>query len=64
VSSSARRTSYTVDADLSPLMLPDGIGTMWQFDATHNDDEVHGPPLNNGHVTFTIPATAAILIAF
>ena len=41
-----------------------GAGTMWQFDATHNDVIVGQPALSNGHVTFTIPATAAILITF
>ena len=35
---------------------------MRQFDATHNDVIVSQPTLSNGHVTFTIPAMAAILI--
>ena len=41
-----------------------GIGTMWQFDATHNNVLAGHPTLSNGHVTFTIPGTAAILITF
>jgi hypothetical protein len=63
VTNSARRTSYTVTADLSALN-PSGPGTMWQFDAMHDDVIVDPPLLNNGQVRFTIPGTAAILITF
>jgi len=63
VTNSATETSYTVDADVSAL-ITSGTGTMWQFDATHNDVIVGHPTLSHGHVTFTIPDTAAILITF
>ena len=63
VTNSATETSYTVDADVSAL-ITSGTGTMWQFDATHHDVVVGHPTLSHGHVTFTIPATAAILITF
>jgi hypothetical protein len=52
-----------VDANLSAL-LTSGTGTMWQYDATHLDVIVGNPVLNNGHVTFTIPGTSAILIRY
>ena len=63
VTNSAANTSYTVNADLSAL-LSSGTGTLYQFDATHNDVVNGSPVLSNGHVTFTIPGTAAILIQF
>jgi hypothetical protein len=63
VTNSSRETSYNVDADISAL-ITSGTGIMWQFDATHNDVIVGNPTLSKGHVTFTIPGTAAILIAF
>jgi hypothetical protein len=63
VTNSARQAAYTVDADLSELLTA-GSGTMWQFDATHDDEIVSALTLTNGHVTFTIPAMAAILIMF
>jgi hypothetical protein len=63
VTNSARRTSYSVTADLSALIMS-GQGTMRQFDAMHDDVIVATPTLNNGQVTFTIPGTAAILITF
>ena len=63
VTNSSRETSYNVTADLSAL-ITNGTGTMWQFDATHNDVIVGHPTLSHGHVTCTIPATAAILITF
>jgi hypothetical protein len=63
VTNSAKNTAYTVDANLSAL-LTSGTGTAWQFDATHHDILVGQRPLRNGHVTFTVPAMAAILITF
>jgi hypothetical protein len=63
VTNSSRETSYNVHADLSAL-ITSGTGTMWQFDATHNDVIVGHPTLSNGHVTFTIPSMAAVLITF
>jgi hypothetical protein len=63
VTNSSGETSYNVHADLSAL-ITNSTGTMWQFDATHNDVIVGHPTLSNGHVTFTIPGTAAILITF
>jgi hypothetical protein len=63
VTNSASHTSYTVDANLSAL-LTSGSGTLYQFDATHLDVVNGNPILSNGHVTFTIPGTAAILISF
>ena len=59
---SAHRT-YSVTADLSQL-LATGAGTEWQYDASHNDTIVGSPSLSNGHLTFSIPGTAAILIQF
>jgi hypothetical protein len=56
-------TSYTVDADLSQL-LASGTGTEWQYDDTHNDVVVATPTLSAGHVSFTIPGTAAVLLEF
>jgi hypothetical protein len=63
VTNSSREASYNVDADLS-AHITSGTATMWQFNATHNDVIVGHPTLSNGHVTFTIPDTAAILITF
>ena len=63
VTNSSRATSYNVKADLSAL-ITNGTGTMWQFDATHPDVIVDHPTLSDGHVTFTIPDMAAILITF
>jgi hypothetical protein len=63
VTNSSSETSYKVNADLSAL-ITSGTGTMWQFDATRNDVIVGHPTLSNGHITFTIPDTAAILISF
>jgi hypothetical protein len=62
VTNSSRETSYDVQADLSALIMS-GTGTLWQFDATHQDVIVGHPTLSNGHIAFTIPSTAAILIA-
>jgi hypothetical protein len=63
VTNSAANTSYTVDANLSAL-ITSGTGTMWQYDASHLDVIVGSPVLNNGHVTFNIPGTSAILIRY
>jgi len=63
VTNSSTDTSYDVNADVSALVTS-GTGNMWQLDATHNDVIVGHPTLSNGHVTFTIPGTAAILISF
>jgi hypothetical protein len=63
VTNSARKIAYTVDANLSAL-LTSGTGTMWQFDSAHLDVVTGSPVLTNGHVTFTIPGTAAVLIRF
>jgi hypothetical protein len=63
VTNSAAKTSYTVDANLSALRSS-GTGTQWQFDATHLDVVTGNPTLNAGHVTFTIPGTAAMLLRF
>jgi len=63
VTNSAAKTSYTVDANLSAL-LTSGTGTMSQYDNSHLDVVVGNPVLSNGHVIFTIPGTAAVLIKF
>jgi hypothetical protein len=63
LANSAAETSYTVDADLSALRTT-GAGTMWLFDATHPDVIVATPALAEGHVTFDIPGTAAVLLKF
>jgi hypothetical protein len=56
-------TIYTITANLSAL-LTNSTGTMWQYDATHNDVVVGSPALSNGSVTFDIPGTAVVLIKF
>jgi hypothetical protein len=63
VANNAPSASYTVDANLSAL-ITSGAGTMWQFSSGNMDVVVGSPALNNGHVTFTLPGTAAILIKF
>lgn len=55
--------SYTVDANLSAL-LNQAAGTLWQYDATHQDAIVGRPVLVNGNVTLTIPASGAVLVKF
>jgi hypothetical protein len=37
---------------------------MWQVDATHNDVIVGSPALSSGHVSFSIPGQAAMLLKF
>jgi hypothetical protein len=50
---------------LNPPRSPEDWNEWWEHVfATHNDVLVGHPALNNGHVTFTIPGTAAILITF
>ena len=56
-------TAYTVQANLSALRAQ-ASGIMWQYDATHLDTVVGNPPLHNGRVTFTVPASGAILLKF
>jgi hypothetical protein len=63
VTNSANKTSYTVDANLSALRTS-GTGAMWQYDQSHADVVVGNPVLANGHVTFTVPGAAAVLIKF
>jgi hypothetical protein len=63
VVNSASGTSYAVDADLLQL-VSQRSGTMWQFDEEKKDEIVATPTLRNGHVTFTIPPGAAVLLGF
>jgi len=63
VTNSSNKTSYTVDANLSALRSS-GAGTIWQYDASHLDVVAGNPALTNGHVSFTIPGTAAVLVKF
>jgi hypothetical protein len=63
VTNSSVKTAYTVNADLSAL-ISSGTGTMWQFDSTHMDVVVGSPAISNGHVTFTVPGTSAVLLQF
>jgi hypothetical protein len=63
VANSAAHTTYALDADLSALRTS-GTGTMWLYDATHPDVVVGSPTLANGHTTFQIPGTAAVLLRF
>jgi hypothetical protein len=63
VTNSAAKTSYTIDANLSAL-LTSGTGTMWQYNASHQDVIVGNPALSSGHVSFMIPGTAAVLMKF
>jgi hypothetical protein len=57
------RSTYAVDADLS-AHLARGAGTMWLFDAGHMDVIVGAPAVNDGHVAFSIPSRAAVMIEF
>lgn len=59
----AAQKTYPVDADLSAIVTS-GAGTMWQVDATHNDVIVGTPMLSNGHVSFSVPGRAAVLLKF
>ena len=52
-----------VEADLSQL-AKDGVGKMWQFDATHNDAVMGRPGLARGRVSFTVPGTGTVLLRF
>jgi hypothetical protein len=63
VVNSSAGTTYAVDADLSGL-LTSGTGTMWRFDKDTNDEVVGNPTLSDGHVSFTIPPSAAVLLRF
>jgi hypothetical protein len=54
-------TAHSVTADLSALVTS-ATATMWQFDSTHNDVVVAQPVLAGGRVTFTVPATAGVLL--
>jgi hypothetical protein len=54
---------YDVNTDLSALRRI-ASGIMWQFDEVHMDTSAGNPQLNNGHVTFTIPANGAMLLKF
>ncbi len=56
-------TAVPVEADLSQL-IQSGTGTMWQFDAAHNDITVGKPKLVSGHVSFTVPDTGTVLLKF
>jgi len=63
LTNTAASTTYPVDADLSAIVTS-GTGTMWQVDATHNDVIVGSPALSGGHVSFSIPAQAGVLLKF
>jgi hypothetical protein len=63
VTNTAGKTTYPVNADLSAL-ITSGTGTMWQVDRTHNDVVVASPVLSNGHVSFSIPGQAGVLLKF
>ena len=63
VTNQSTTTWYDIDANLSSLLSNDR-GIMQQFDAGHMDTMSGSPVLENGHVTFTIPADGAILITF
>jgi len=55
--------ALTVDANLSALKMT-GTGTQWEFSAAHLDTIVATPSLSAGHVVFTIPGNAAVLLKF
>ena len=61
VANTAANTPHTVDVNLSALATT-GTGTLSQFDATHADTAVGTATLAGGHVTITIPGTAAMLL--
>jgi hypothetical protein len=62
VTNSSQR-SVSVDLDLSALRTS-GTGTQRQYGAQHLDVVVGTPSLVNGHVTFAIPGTTAMLLEF
>lgn len=63
VTNTAAKTTYQVNTDLSAL-ISSGTGTMWQVDGTHNDVIVGSPTVSNGHVSFSIPGQAGVLLKF
>jgi hypothetical protein len=64
VTNIAETTDHTIDADLSALHLRHGKGTLWRYDAAHEDTRDTAPRLSRGHATFTVPATGAALLRF
>lgn len=55
--------TLNVTANLSAL-ISSGTGTMWLFDATHNDVVTGSPALSSGLVTFSIPGNASVVLKF
>jgi hypothetical protein len=53
----------SVDVDLSALRTS-GTGTQWQYGAEHPDVVLGTPSLVDGHVTFAMPGTTAMLFKF
>ena len=45
-------------------VAPQTTRSSWQYDAQHPDVVVGEPSLTNGHITFTIPGTSAMLFKF
>jgi len=54
--------SYAVNIDISALFSSSGSSTIERYDADNKDSQAPGPSVNNGHLQFTIPASAAVLI--
>lgn len=54
-------TAYTVTADLSEL-AGNGIATTWEFSERKHDQIIGRRALENGHLTFRVPSTAAVLL--
>jgi hypothetical protein len=60
---SSSQNSIDVDVDLS-AHLTSGTGTMYEFSSAYLDEVVGTPELANGHLNFTIPGHASILLEF
>jgi len=56
-------SAYSVDANLSALMT-NATGTQWEYSSANQDVIIGNPTLSAGHVMFTLPATAGVLIKF
>ncbi len=57
-------TSYTVNEDLSALYAGSASTTMYRYDGSNADSSASGPAISSGHVSFSIPANGAVLLAF
>jgi hypothetical protein len=61
VTNNSADAPYRVDADLSALLSGARV-SMWEYSAARLDEAVAAPALEAGHLVFTLPSTAAILV--